>query len=429
MIHNLSTFEYINLTKKIHEGRNGPVCLATDTRFSKPVIVKFIRQNKFNLFELNIQSLLSHENIVEMYCAFKHSKKYACLLLEYVDGLDLFDLIDIKGYLKEQEAFDIFIQVFSAVKYLHSHSLIHRDIKPENILIKKDGKVKLCDFGFSTFFSKKKLTFSCGSLDHAPPEILRGDPYFGPEIDVWCLGSCLFMMVTGEVPSRNKNENQEEICCHETFDKKNFSENLENLLRRMLDNDPKTRITIKEIENHPWVKNNLKKCLIKNDEIRSNETNKVNLNEMKPRIYLTYILDLIKDRGYNLRNIIKEDLPENNIYKLIISKLTQGYSINEIYFLTGFTDLKNFNYVQDHKKLAIKLDTENSCLFYRIKFSLRITLFGSINKLKDKIDKLIKKHDLKIEVDAKYDNLIKGKITLNRGIVKDFKDLIRHLII
>ncbi|EOB11741.1 Putative myosin light chain kinase 3 [Nosema bombycis CQ1] len=104
MIHNLSTFEYINLTKKIHEGRNGPVFLAIDTRFSKPVIVKFIRQNKFNLFELNIQSLLSHDNIVEMYCAFEYSKKYACLLLEYADGLDLFDLIDIKDYLKEQEA-------------------------------------------------------------------------------------------------------------------------------------------------------------------------------------------------------------------------------------------------------------------------------------------------------------------------------------
>ncbi|EOB11740.1 hypothetical protein NBO_917g0002 [Nosema bombycis CQ1] len=234
------------------------------------------------------------------------------------------------------------------------------------------------------------------------------------------------MMVTGEVPSRNKNENQEKICYHETFDKKNLNKNLENLLRRMLDNDPKTRITMEEIENHPWIKNNR---LIKNDKIRSNETNKVNLNETRSKISLTYFLDLIKDKGYNLKNIIKEDSQENNIYKLIIAKLTQGYSINDIYFLTGFTDLKIFNYVQDHKKLAIKFDTETSCLFYQIKLLLRITLFDSINKLKDKIDKLIKKHDLKIEVKVRYDNLIKGKITLHRGLVKDFKTLIRHLII
>lgn len=250
-----TTHAFLIFERLVDKGSFGTVFFATDNRVKKPVAVKIIESQKNNN-EMNIHSLIHHENIVEMYSCFLFYEKYYGLVMERIDGLDLYDLIQTKGHLRDEEAFSIFIQLFSAVRYLHSHLIIHRDIKPENILIGENGDVKLCDFGFSTFFDKtKKLSKSCGSLTYASPEMLRGEEYIGPEIDVWCMGIVLYMMVQGRPPLRKYGFS--DICTRRSFKeierKFKWSEDLESMLRGLLDNNKKTRLTLEDVRSHPWV--------------------------------------------------------------------------------------------------------------------------------------------------------------------------------
>ncbi|CAO2608043.1 Sperm motility kinase [Lemmus lemmus] len=105
------------------------------------------------------------------------------------------------GYLQEQEARPIFRQVVSAVHYLHQRRIVHRDIKLENILIDREGKVKLCDFGLAIQVAEgQMLKKVCGSLLYMAPEILASKPYDGLAVDMWSLGVLLYVLVTGQFP-------------------------------------------------------------------------------------------------------------------------------------------------------------------------------------------------------------------------------------
>jgi len=96
--------------------------------------------------EINIQKKLRHDNIIRLYDAMS-DKDRIYLLMEYASGGSLFHHIRNKNYLSEIEAFKLFVQVCSAIHFLHKNSLIHRDIKPENVLLANNGRAKLCDFG------------------------------------------------------------------------------------------------------------------------------------------------------------------------------------------------------------------------------------------------------------------------------------------
>ena len=125
---------------------------------------------------------------------------------------DLFDHIQRRNGgngLPETEARHIFYQVCSAIHYCHSLRIVHRDLKPENILIIADSsagfdapKVKICDFGFSNQWARDSILLrtSCGSLAYSAPEILLGNRYNAPMIDIWALGCILYILVYGTNP-------------------------------------------------------------------------------------------------------------------------------------------------------------------------------------------------------------------------------------
>lgn len=111
--------------------------------------------------------------------------KYIVLVMEYASEGEFYNLIQRKGRFSEAEAKNYFLQLFSAVEYCHSHKIAHRDIKPENLLVDKGNNLKLCDFGLSNFLRDGDfLTTSCGSPNYASPEIISGEKYCGPEVDV-----------------------------------------------------------------------------------------------------------------------------------------------------------------------------------------------------------------------------------------------------
>jgi serine/threonine protein kinase len=105
--------------------------------------------------EIGTQKRIVHDNIIKVY-DFMEDKTNIYIIMEYASKGSLFYYIRKKGNIEEKEAFKFFIQIASAVNFLHKNSLMHRDIKPENILITSTGTVKLCDFGLCAYYDKNR---------------------------------------------------------------------------------------------------------------------------------------------------------------------------------------------------------------------------------------------------------------------------------
>jgi len=119
--------------------------------------------------------------------------------MDYAPNGTLSSLIKNSNGLDERNAFKYFIQISSAVSFLHENNLVHRDIKPENILLDENFNVKLCDFGWCAELSQgNRLTF-CGTYEYMAPELIDEMPY-NNSIDVWALGVLLFELTQGFSP-------------------------------------------------------------------------------------------------------------------------------------------------------------------------------------------------------------------------------------
>ena len=123
------------------------------------------------------------------------------MIMEYVDGGELFDYLVANGRLAEREARAFFQQIISAISYCHQHQVVHRDLKPENLLLDSKYNVKVADFGLSNMITDGDfLKTSCGSPNYAAPEVISGRLYAGPEIDIWSCGVILYALLTGRLP-------------------------------------------------------------------------------------------------------------------------------------------------------------------------------------------------------------------------------------
>lgn len=153
------------------------------------------------LREIAIMKLLDHDNIVQLYDVWEnHNELY--LIMEYVEGGELFHYVEECRGLNEVESVYIFRQLVAAMLYCHRLHIHHRDLKPENILIDRESRrIKLVDFGMAALQPEgKKLTTACGSPHYAAPEVIKSRPYDGAQADVWSLGVILYVMLTGMTP-------------------------------------------------------------------------------------------------------------------------------------------------------------------------------------------------------------------------------------
>lgn len=206
-----------DLDKTLGRGHFAVVKLARHVFTGEKVAVKVIDKTKLDslatghLFqEVRCMKLVQHPNIVRLYEVIDTQTKLY-LILELGDGGDMYDYImKHEEGLSEDLAKKYFAQIVHAISYCHKLHVVHRDLKPENVVFfEKQGLVKLTDFGFSNKFQPgKKLTTSCGSLAYSAPEILLGDEYDAPAVDIWSLGVILFMLVCGTPPFQEANDSE-----------------------------------------------------------------------------------------------------------------------------------------------------------------------------------------------------------------------------
>ena len=152
--------------------------------------------------EIEIQSHLRHQNILQMYGFFNDDEKIY-LILEYSPGGNLYDDImsSLNRCYNEEKASNYIAQVLQALKYMHSKNIIHRDIKLENLL-NTNGTIKLSDFGWSVHAPSNRRKTVCGTLDYLPPEMVKRseDREYDHTVDIWGVGILAYEFVVGTPP-------------------------------------------------------------------------------------------------------------------------------------------------------------------------------------------------------------------------------------
>ncbi|VVT45282.1 uncharacterized protein SAPINGB_P000698 [Magnusiomyces paraingens] len=206
--------------------------------------------------EVIIMKLIEHPNVMALYDVWEN-KGELYLVLEYIEGGELFDYLIKKGRLEEREALHYFRQIINGVDYCHHFNICHRDLKPENLLLDKNRNIKIADFGMAALeTSDKMLETSCGSPHYASPEIVSGKNYHGGPSDIWSCGIILFALLTGHLPFDDENIRKLllKVQAGRFHMPHDLSIEAKDLISRMLCVDPDQRITMPEILNHPLLK-------------------------------------------------------------------------------------------------------------------------------------------------------------------------------
>ncbi len=216
--------------------------------------------------EIRILLTIDHPNILKLIDTFE-DKNFYYIVVEKSSGGELFDRIVKKVQYSESDAQIVIHTVVEAVTYCHERNIVHRDLKPENLLLQSkdsDTALKIADFGFATVCCKNKLLRDqCGTPAYVAPEILKCFPY-DQSVDMWSIGVISFVLLAGYPPfsDRDRQKLFSKIKhgvyeFHPTY-WSNISVEAKDLIRRMLQVNPKHRISAKQALQHPYLRKNFK---------------------------------------------------------------------------------------------------------------------------------------------------------------------------
>nr|CAG4651703.1 EOG090X03P9 [Triops cancriformis] len=206
--------------------------------------------------EVSIHSRLKHPSILELYTYFE-DQNYVYLVLEYCDNGELQKYIKTLGKgLPEPEARQVMIQVVEGMLYLHSHNILHRDLSLANLLLTKDMRVKIADFGLATQLTRpdeKHLTM-CGTPNYISPEVATRSSH-GLEADVWGLGCLLYTMLVGRPPfdTDGVKATLTRVVMADFQLPDNLSPEAKDLIKQCLKKNPRERIKLQNILSHPFI--------------------------------------------------------------------------------------------------------------------------------------------------------------------------------
>jgi serine/threonine protein kinase len=251
-------FEFL---RKIGDGAFGQVWKVKEKKTGKLFAIKQVQKYKvikilpqfrrelFILYEIN------HPHIIKLYTHFEDDKCFY-MLMELLEGGTLFHKLYREKSLLESTAAQYFREIVLALEYLHSLNppIVHRDIKPENVLINKEGRVKLIDFGWANYCDRTRNTI-CGTIEYLSPEMIENKGH-GCGVDIWCLGVLLFEMLLGYTPFVGSDSNKIKEIISEARIKYPLSipPLAKDLISCMLEKNASKRIDIFQVKSHKWLK-------------------------------------------------------------------------------------------------------------------------------------------------------------------------------
>jgi len=240
-------------------------CKKTSKQFACKTIAKRKLANKDDIEDVRREVQIMHhlagqQNIVELKGAFE-DKHSVHLVMELCAGGELFDRIIAKGHYTERAAASLLRTIVKIVHTCHSMGVIHRDLKPENfLLLNKDenAPLKATDFGLSVFYKQGEVFKDIvGSAYYIAPEVLKRK--YGPEVDIWSIGVMLYILLSGVPPFWAESEHgifNAILRGHIDFTSDpwpSISAPAKDLVKKMLNSDPKQRLTAHQVLAHPWI--------------------------------------------------------------------------------------------------------------------------------------------------------------------------------
>lgn len=259
------------LGRELGRGEFGITYLCTDKATGEKFACKSISKRKLRTSvdiddvrrEVEIMKHLpQHINIVSLKDTYEDDNAVH-IVMELCEGGELFDRIVARGHYTERAAAAVTKTIVEVVQLCHKHGVMHRDLKPENFLfanMKETAPLKAIDFGLSVFFNPgQRFNEIVGSPYYMAPEVLKRN--YGPEVDVWSAGVILYILLCGFPPFWAETEQgvaQAIIRSVVEFKRdpwSKVSDNAKDLVKKMLNPDPKQRLTAQEVLDHPWLQN------------------------------------------------------------------------------------------------------------------------------------------------------------------------------
>ncbi|KAJ8755594.1 hypothetical protein K2173_022173 [Erythroxylum novogranatense] len=259
------------LGRELGRGEFGITYLCTDKETGENFACKSISKRKLRTSvdiedvkrEVEIMKHLpKHPNIVSLRDTYEDDHAVH-LVMELCEGGELFDRIVARGHYTERAAAVVTKTIVEVVQICHKNGVMHRDLKPENFLFGNKNEaapLKAIDFGLSVFFTPgERFNEIVGSPYYMAPEVLKRN--YGPEIDVWSAGVILYILLCGVPPFWAETEQgvaQAIIRSVVNFKRDPWpkvSDNAKDLVKKMLDPDPKRRLTAQQVLEHPWLQN------------------------------------------------------------------------------------------------------------------------------------------------------------------------------
>lgn len=263
--------DFYKMGDLLGEGAFAQVKLATNRDSGEKCAIKIIKKKgydpkemEFLMREVDIMKSVSHPNVVNTIDIFD-SPPQLHIVLEYMQGGELFDIIAEAGSFSEQQAAQVTRDVIKGIQYLHMHDIVHRDIKPENVLCKAKSwplQVKLADFGLANFSKDGEIseqgTNMIGTPGYVAPEVVKREKY-GPAVDMWAVGVLLYIMLSGKMPFYGRDDN---ACLRMTASGKynmplkewsKISADAVSLVRGLLQLKPEKRLTANAALQHKWL--------------------------------------------------------------------------------------------------------------------------------------------------------------------------------
>lgn len=247
------TFAKVKVARHIETGLSVAIKILDKEKILKHKMVEQIKR------EISTMKLVKHPYVVQL-LEVMASRTKIYIVLEYVTGGELFNKIAEQGRLSEDDARKYFHQLIDAVDYCHSRQVYHRDLKPENLLLDAKGNLKISDFGLSAlpqqFREDGLLHTTCGTPNYVAPEVIMDKGYSGATADLWSCGVILYVLMAGYLPF----EEPTIMALYKKIYRAQFSwppwfsSGARKLISKILDPNPRTRITASQIHKNDWFK-------------------------------------------------------------------------------------------------------------------------------------------------------------------------------